>query len=89
MSASSVLRWFHPRSDPPVVQMVHVETEKQLALRNQLKLEQAKQALGGRYVLHPDNKVIRQREERPRAPVVRVILPDPSLKSKPKRVAQR
>jgi hypothetical protein len=69
--------------------MVHVETEKQLALRNQLKLEQAKQALGGRYVLHPDNKVIRQREERPRAPVVRVILPDPSLKSKPKRVAQR
>jgi hypothetical protein len=89
MSASSVLRWFHPRSDPPVVQMVHVETEKQLALRNQLKLEQAKQALGGRYVLHPDNKVIRQREERPRAPVVRVILPDPSLKYKPKRVAQR
>lgn len=89
MSASSVLRWFHPRSDPPVVQMVHVETEKQLALRNQLKLEQAKQALGGRYVLHPDNKVIRQREERPRAPVVRVILPDPSLKAKPKRVAQR
>ena len=89
MAASTVLRWFHHRSDPPVVQMVHVETEKQLVLRNQLKLEQAKQALGGRYVLHPDNKVIRQREERPRAPVVRVVQPDPSLKPKPKRLAQQ
>lgn len=89
MSASTILRWFHHRSDPPVVQTVHVETEKQLVLRNQLKVEQAKQALGGRYVLHPSNQVIRQREERPRAPVVRVIVSDPALKSKPKRLAQR
>jgi len=89
MAASTVLRWFHPRSDPPVVQTIHVETEQQLVLRNQLKVEQAKQALGGRYVLHPSNKVIRQREDRPRAPVVRVMLPDPPLRSKPKRPMQR
>jgi len=68
MAAPNVLRWFVHRSDPPVVQTVHVETEEQLVLRNQQRLEQAKQALGGRYVLHPSNHVMRQREERPRVP---------------------
>ena len=82
MAATTVLRWFHPRSDPPMVQTVIVETEEQLALRNQQRLEQAKQALGGRYVLHPSNQVIRQREERPRPPAARVALPGPSRKSK-------
>ena len=47
-----------------MVQRVIVETEEQLALRNQERLEQAKRTLGGRYVLHPSNAVIRQ--ERPR-----------------------
>jgi hypothetical protein len=67
MAATTVLRWFHRASDPPVVQRVIVEAEEQLARRNQQKLEQAKQALGGRYVLHASNKVGRKREERPRA----------------------
>jgi hypothetical protein len=82
MAATTVLRWFLPRSDPPIVQRVVVETEEQLALRNQLRLEQAKQALGGRYVLHPHNKVIRQREVQPRALAARSALPEKSLKSK-------
>ncbi|MDH5208605.1 MAG: hypothetical protein OEW34_08195 [Burkholderiaceae bacterium] len=64
MAAKTVLRWFLPKSDPPIVQSVIVETEEQLALRNQEKLVQAKRALGGRYVLHPSNAVTRQ--ERPR-----------------------
>jgi len=70
------LRRFLPRSDPPTVQTVIVETEEQLALRNQQRLEQAKQALGGRYVLHPSNKVLRQ--ERPRTLNARVVLRDRS-----------
>ena len=65
-----------------MVQTVIVETEEQLALRNQQRLEQAKQTLGGRYVLHPSNQVIRQRVERPRTPVVRSPLSDKLLKSK-------
>ena len=81
MAATTVLRWFHPRSDPPMVQTVIVETEEQLALRNQQRLEQAKRILGGRYVLHPSNKVIRQREERPRTLAARGPLPDKSRKS--------
>jgi hypothetical protein len=47
-----------------MVQRVTVETEEQLALRNQERLEQAKRTLGGRYVLHPSNAV--PRKERPR-----------------------
>lgn len=82
MAATTVFRWFLPKSDPPLVQTVIVETEEQLALRNQQRLEQAKQALGGRYVLHPSNKIIRQREERPRPPVARVTLPDNLHKSR-------
>jgi len=65
-----------------MVHTVIVETEEQLALRNQQRLEQAKQALGGRYVLHPSNKVIRQRDERPRTLAARATLPDRSRKSK-------
>ena len=76
MAATNVLRWFRPRSDPPIVHTVIVEPEEQLALRNQQRLEQAKHALGGRYVLHSSNKVIRQREERPRPSATRVVLPD-------------
>ncbi len=86
MAATTVLRWFHPRSDPPLVQSVVVETEEQLALRNKQRLEQAKRTLGGRYVLHPSNQVIRQREERPRTPVVRAPLSDKlrqSMQAKP------
>jgi len=44
-----------------------VETEEQLALRNLQRLEQAKQTLGGRYLLHPSNQVSRLLEERSRA----------------------
>ena len=73
MAATTVLRWFLPKSDPPMVETVIVETEEQLALRNQEKLEQAKRALGGRYVLHPSNAVTRQ--ERPRTLVARASKP--------------
>lgn len=65
MVAKTVLRWFLQKPDPPLVQRVVVETEEQLALRNQERLEQAKRILGGRYVLHPSNAVSKQ--ERPRA----------------------
>ena len=73
MAATTVLRWFLPKSDPPMVETVIVETEEQLALRNQEKLEQAKRALGGRYVLHPSNAVTRQ--ERPRTLAARASKP--------------
>jgi hypothetical protein len=66
-----------------MVQRVIVETEEQLALRNQQRLEQAKRTLGGRYVLHPSNQVIRQREERPRTLAARSPLPDKLRKAKP------
>ena len=69
------LRRFLSRSDPSIVQTVIVETEEQLALRNQQRLQQAKQALGGHYVLHPSNKVSRQRE-RPPTLSARVVLPN-------------
>jgi hypothetical protein len=82
MAATTVLRWFHPKSDPPVVQTLIVETQEQLALRNKERLEQAKQTLGGRYVLHPTNKVIRQREERPRSLAARAVQLDRSRKSR-------
>ena len=73
MAAKTVLRWLLPKSDPPIVQSVVVETEEQLALRNQERLEQAKRTLGGRYVLHPSNAVTRQ--ERPRTLAARVRKP--------------
>lgn len=82
MAATTVFRWFHPRSDPPIVQRVIVETEEQLALRNQQRLEQAKRTLGGRYVLHPSNQVNRQREDRPRSLAARAAQLDRSRKSK-------
>jgi hypothetical protein len=66
MVATTVLRWFLSRSDPPTVQTVIVETEEELALRNLQRLEQAKQTLGGRYLLHPSNKVNRLAGERSR-----------------------
>lgn len=75
MAAKTVLRWLHPKSDPPVVQRVVVETEEQLALRNREKLEQAKRTLGGRYVLHPSNAVTRQERPRTLAAGVRKPLP--------------
>jgi hypothetical protein len=81
MAATTVLRWFHSRSDPPVVQTLIVETQEQLALRNKERLEQAKQTLGGRYVLHPSNAVSRQREERPRALAARAAQLDRSRRS--------
>jgi hypothetical protein len=68
---------------------VIVEAEQQLALRNQQKLEQAKQALGGRYVLHASNKVVKKREERPRALAARAAPPDRSRISKPGSPADR
>lgn len=78
MAATDVLRWFVPRSDPPVMQTLIVEAEERLVERNQQRLEQAKRALGGRYVLHPNNHVPRQREVRPLAPAMRAVPPTPS-----------
>lgn len=89
MAATTVLRWFLHKSDPPMVQTVIVETEEQLALRNQQRLEQAKQALGGRYVLHPSNQVNRQREERPRTLAARPPMPDKLRKSSQEKPTER
>jgi len=72
-----------------MVQTVIVETEEQLALRNQQRLEQAKQALGGRYVLHPSNQVNRQREERPRTLAARPPMPDKLRKSRQEKPTER
>ena len=76
MPATTVLRWFHSESDPPIVQTLIVEPEENLALRNQQRLEQAKQKLGGRYVLHSSNKVIRQNVNQPRKPGARALASD-------------
>ena len=73
---ATVLRWFHSESDPPIVQRLIVEPEEQLALRNQQRLEQAKRILGGRYVLHSSNKVIRQNVNQPRKIAVPAPAPD-------------
>ena len=89
MAATTVLRWFLHKSDPPMVQTVIVETEERLALRNQQRLEQAKQALGGRYVLHPSNQVNRQREERPRTLPARPPMPDKLRKSRQEKPTER
>lgn len=89
MAATTVLRWFLNKSDPPMVQTVIVETEERLALRNQQRLEQAKQALGGRYVLHPSNQVNRQREERPRTLAARPPMPDKLRKSRQEQPTER
>jgi hypothetical protein len=56
-----------------MVQRVTVETSEQLARRNQEKLEQAKRALGGRYVLHPSNAVAKH--EPPRTLAARMRKP--------------
>lgn len=89
MAATTVLRWFHRTSDPPIVQTVTVDTEEQLALRNQQRLEQAKQKLGGRYVLHPSNKVIRQNVVQPRKLASRALLSDKLRKSQPEAPHER
>ena len=73
MAVTTVLRRFHSESDPPIVQTLIVEPEQELALRNQQRLEEAKRNLGGRYVLHASNKVIRQNVKQPRAPVARAL----------------
>ena len=72
-----------------MVRTVIVETEEQLALRNQQRLEQAKRTLGGRYVLHPSNQVIRQREDRPRTLAARAPMADKLRKSKPGNPTER
>jgi hypothetical protein len=89
MAATTVLRWFLHRSDPPMVQTIIVETEEQLALRNQQRLEQAKRNLGGRYVLHPSNQVLRQRDARPRTLADRAAMPDKFHKSKQGKPTER
>ncbi len=83
MPATTVLRWFHSESDPPIVQRLIVEPEEQLALRNQQRLEQAKRILGGRYVLHSSNKVIRQNVNQPRKLAVPALAPDKVRNSEP------
>ena len=35
MPTTTVLRWFHSESDPPIVQTLIVEPVEELALRNQ------------------------------------------------------
>jgi len=83
MPATTVLRWFHSESDPPIVQTLFVEPEEELALRNQQRLEQAKRKLGGRYVLHSSNKVIRQNVNQPRKPGARALASDKLRNAEP------
>ncbi len=76
MPATTVLRWFHSQSDPPIVQTLIVEPEEELALRNQQRLEQAKRELGVRYVLHSSHKVSRQNVNQPHKLAARALPPD-------------
>ena len=89
MPATTVLRWFHSESDPPIVQRLIVEPEEELALRNQQRLEQAKQKLGGRYVLHSSNQVIRQKVNQPRRPAARALASDKLPNSEPEASLER
>ena len=59
MVAEKVRRWLSPVSEARLVDAVAVETDEELAQRNSRRLEQAKQALGRRYLLHPSNRVHR------------------------------
>ena len=83
MPATTLLRWFHSESGPPIVQTLLVEPEEELALRNQQRLEQAKQKLGGRYVLHSSNKVSRQNVNQPRKLGARALASDKLRNSEP------
>ena len=89
MAVTTVLRRFHSEQDPPIVQTLIVEPEEELALRNQQRLEQAKQSLGGRYVLHASNKVVRQNINQPRAPAARAHPSNESRTSEPKTSHER
>ncbi len=84
MPATTVLRRFHSESDPPIVQTLIVEPEQELALRNQQRVEQAKQKLGGRYVLHSSNQVIRKNVKQPRVLPARALASDKLRNSEPR-----
>jgi len=58
MVAEKVRRWLST-PEARLVDAVAVETDEELARRNSHRLEQAKQALGRRYLLHPSNRVHR------------------------------
>jgi hypothetical protein len=83
MPAMTVLRWFHSKADPPIVQTLVVEPEEELALRNQERLEQAKRVLGVRYVLHSSHKVSRQNVSQPHKLAARALPPDKLRNSEP------
>jgi len=83
MPATTVLRWFHSESDPPIVQTLIVEPEEELKLRNQQRLEQAKRKLGERHVLHSSHKVSRQNVIQPHKPVASAFRPDRLSNSQP------
>ena len=83
MPATTVFRWFHSESDPPIVQTLIVKPEEELARRNQQRLEQAKRELGGRYVLHSSNKVSRQNVNQPRKLAARALASDKLRNSGP------
>ena len=89
MSATTVLRWLRHESDPPIVQTLIVEPEEELALRNQQRLEQAKRKLGGRYVLHSSNKVLRQNVKQPRKLAARALASDKLRNSEPEASPER
>lgn len=59
MVAEKVRRWLSADSEARLVDAVAVETDEELARRNSRRLEQAKQTLGRRYLLHPSNRVHR------------------------------
>jgi len=89
MPATPVLHWFNSESDPPVVQRLIVEPAEDLALRNQQRLEEAKKKLGGRYVLHSSNKVVRQNGSEPRKLAARALASDTTRNSEPEASHQR
>ena len=59
MVTEKVRRWLSAASEARLIDGVAVKPDEALARRNLQRLESAKQVLGPRYLLHPDNRVHR------------------------------
>ncbi len=59
MVTKKVRRWLSAGSEARLIDGAAVKPDEGLARRNLQRLESAKQFLGPRYLLHPDNRVHR------------------------------